>query len=266
MKSLQTYIKKRESATNLSKMFVFLPFQTVFTGVCGSGKSIRKLFASKHEDAGRGILSKATMQDFSFNSKGGCPACGGKGIIVSDMAFMESIETVCGVCHGTRYNQETLQYRYKGKNIAEVMDLSVEEAICFFAGQPFQAQLQALKDVGLGYLHLNQSMSTLSGGELQRIKLATFLHKKGEIFILDEPTDGLHLDDIRKLLVLFNQMVDDGNTLILIEHSLEIMKTADHIIELGPGGGEAGGQLLFSGTPQKMLKCKQSVTRNYLSE
>ncbi|MCR5115325.1 MAG: excinuclease ABC subunit UvrA [Bacteroidales bacterium] len=217
--------------------------------------TIRKLFAQANH---------SNIQQFSFNSKGGCPACGGKGVIVSDMAFMESIETVCDVCHGTRYNAETLSYKYRGKNIAEVMELSVEEAITFFEGQPFQPQLQALAKVGLGYLHLNQAMTTLSGGELQRVKLASYLHRKGEVFIIDEPSDGLHLDDVRKLLTLFNEMTDAGNTLILIEHSLDVIKQADYIIELGPGGGLAGGKLLYAGTPRGILQCEKSVTRPYL--
>ena len=217
--------------------------------------TIRKLFAK---------ANNANMQLFSFNSKGACPACGGKGVIISDMAFMESIETVCDVCHGTRYNPEALAAKYRGLNIAEVMDLSVEEAVDFFEGQPFQPQLTALQKVGLGYLHLNQAMTTLSGGELQRVKLANFLHRKGEIFILDEPTDGLHLDDVRKLLTLFNEMTDAGNTLILIEHSVDMMKQADYLIELGPGGGESGGRLLFTGTPAEMLTATDSVTRPYL--
>lgn len=217
--------------------------------------TIRKLFAD---------ANKVSGQLFSFNSKGACPACGGKGIIVSDMAFMESIETVCEVCHGTRYNQEVLQYQYKGKNIAEVMDLSVEEAIDFFAGQPFQKQLQALAKVGLSYLHLNQSMSTLSGGELQRVKLADQLHRKGEVFIIDEPTDGLHLDDVHKLLQLFNEMTDASNTLILIEHSTDVMKAADYLIELGPGGGDDGGRLLYAGIPADIFSAKESITKKYL--
>lgn len=223
----------------------------------GISDTIRKLFAQ---------ASHASIQQFSFNSKGGCPACGGKGVIVSDMAFMESIETVCDVCHGTRYNSEALAHTYKGKNIAEVMDLSVEEAIRFFEGQSFQPQLQALAKVGLGYLHLNQSMTTLSGGELQRVKLASFLHREGEIFIIDEPTDGLHLDDVRKLLVLFNEMTDAGNTLILIEHSIDVMKQADYLIELGPGGGEAGGELLFAGAPRQISESVRSVTKSYLEQ
>ena len=287
-----------ENATlhNLKSVSVDIPtgVMTVIAGVAGSGKSslmeefqsqckletifigqkniginlrstpatyleisdpIRKLFAQ---------ASHSNMQLFSFNSKGACPACGGKGVIVSDMAFMESIETVCEVCHGTRYNDEALSHRYKGKNIAEVMGMSVEEAIEFFADQPFLPKLLALDKVGLGYLHLDQSMTTLSGGELQRIKLADQLHRKGEIFILDEPTDGLHLDDIHKLLNLFNDMTDAGNTLILIEHSMDVMKQADYLIEVGPEGGEAGGRLLFAGKPTEILNSKESVTARYL--
>ena len=245
------------------------PKETIFIGQKNIGINLRSTPATylNISDTIRKLFAKANnsnIQQFSFNSKGACPACEGKGVIVSDMAFMESIETVCDVCGGTRYNAETLQYLYKGKNIAEVMDMTVEEAIAFFEGESFQPQLQALKKVGLGYLHLNQAMTTLSGGELQRIKLASYLHRKGEIFIIDEPTDGLHLDDVRKLLALFNEMTDTGNTLILIEHSLDVIKQADHLIELGPGGGEAGGELLFCGTPHEMLSCEKSVTRPYM--
>ena len=248
--------------------------------------TIRKLFAKEGTVEEATPLHHPTMQLFSFNSKGACPACGGKGVIVSDMAFMESIETVCEECHGSRYNREALQYRYHGKTIAEVMDLTVEEAIGFFAGKGFQAQLQMLVRVGLGYLHLNQAMSTLSGGELQRVKLAdrlysTAIHSDrksggdgdgstrlsgGHIYIIDEPTDGLHLDDVQRLLTLFNDMTDAGNTLILIEHSLDVMKQADYLIELGPGGGEDGGRLLFCGTPLEMLSATSSVTAPYLRE
>ena len=245
------------------------PKETIFIGQKNIGINLRSTPATylNISDTIRKLFAKANnsnIQQFSFNSKGACPACEGKGVIVSDMAFMESIETVCDVCGGTRYNAETLQYLYKGKNIAEVMDMTVEEAIAFFEGESFQPQLQALNKVGLGYLHLNQAMTTLSGGELQRIKLASYLHRKGEIFIIDEPTDGLHLDDVRKLLALFNEMTDTGNTLILIEHSLDVIKQADYLIELGPGGGEAGGELLFCGTPHEMLSCEKSVTRPYM--
>ncbi|MBO4752787.1 MAG: excinuclease ABC subunit UvrA [Bacteroidales bacterium] len=217
--------------------------------------TIRKLFAK---------ASGKSMQLFSFNSAGACPACNGKGIIVSDMAFMESIETECEVCHGTRYNDEALSHKYRGMTIAEVMDMSIDEAREFFEGQPFQPQLDALSKVGLGYLHLNQSMTTLSGGELQRIKLADNLYHKGELYIIDEPTDGLHLDDIQRLLALFNEMTERGNTLILIEHSLDVMKNADYLIELGPGGGESGGRLLYAGEPKGILASDGSVTRKFL--
>ncbi len=222
--------------------------------------SIRALFAK---------ANKVSQQLFSFNSKGACPACKGKGVIVSDMAFMESIETLCELCHGSRYSNEALQYKYKGLNIAEVMEMSVDEALAFFAGEPFEAKLAALSEVGLGYLKLNQSMSTLSGGELQRVKLAESLQRhaqasqkaenkkrenhSGEIYIIDEPTDGLHLDDIRRLMRLFNSMTDEGNTLILIEHSTDVMRQADYLIELGPGGGDDGGRLLYAGPPSGIV-------------
>ncbi len=240
--------------------------------------TIRHLFA-KEGIIDKPVRTRPSIQLFSFNSKGACPACKGKGVIVSDMAFMESIETVCEECHGTRYNREALQYRYHGKTIAEVMGLTVEEALSFFAGQSFLPQLRMLQKVGLGYLHLNQSMSTLSGGELQRVKLAdrqysTAIHvsaeetrlSSGHTYIIDEPTDGLHLDDVRRLQALFDEMADAGNTLILIEHSLDVMKQADYLIELGPGGGGDGGQLLYSGTPDGILHTQQSVTAPYLRE
>ena len=179
---------------------------------------------------------------------------------------MDSIETVCEVCHGTRYSEEVLKYQYKRKNIAEVMNMTVRQAIRFFENTDFVNKLDMLEQVGLGYLHLNQSMTTLSGGELQRVKLADKLEERGQIFILDEPTDGLHLDDIRRLMKLFNKMTDQGNTLFIIEHSLDVMKDADYIVELGPEGGQAGGEILFTGTPKEMLESSGSVTREYLSD
>ena len=290
------YEIKEAELHNLKKVSTRIPkgVMTVIAGVAGSGKSslmecfidqcpeevifigqkniginlrstpatyleiadpIRKLF---------GRENKQPMAMFSFNSKGGCPACKGRGIIVSEMAFMESIETECELCHGTRYSDEALQYTYRGKNIAQVFDMTVEEAIGFFAGEPFITQLESLKRVGLGYLHLNQSMTTLSGGELQRVKLASQLYLTGQVFVLDEPTDGLHLDDIRKLMELFDTMVNSGNTLILIEHSVDVLKNADYVIEVGPGGGESGGNILFEGTPRAMKDCESSVTAEYL--
>ena len=180
------------------------------------------------------------------------------------MSFMDAIETECELCHGTRYAQEVLAYQYQGKNIAEVMDMTVEEAIRFFEGEPFLPQLRSLEQVGLGYLHLNQAMTTLSGGELQRVKLASQLYRTSSVFVLDEPTDGLHLDDVRKLMALFDRMVDNGNTLYVIEHSLDVLKNADYVVEVGPGGGMDGGDLLFAGTPEEMLSCEKSVTRPFL--
>ena len=217
--------------------------------------SIRKIFANEN---------KVQQNLFSFNSKGSCPACGGKGVIISEMAFMDTIETVCDVCHGKRFSQDVLKYKYRNKSIAGVMDLSVDEAIEFFKGESFVDKLESLEKVGLGYLHLNQSMTTLSGGELQRVKLASRLNEKGAVYIIDEPTDGLHLDDVRKLMELFNKLVDEGNSLFLVEHSLEVMKDADYIIELGPGGGMSGGNVLFAGTVKDLLNSETSITRAYI--
>lgn len=218
---------------------------------------IREIFAKEN---------KVSQAYFSFNSKGACPACGGKGVIISGMAFMDSIETVCEVCHGKRFSQDVMKYKYKGKNIGEVLDMSVEEATDFFRDHEFADRLISLERVGLGYLHLNQSMTTLSGGELQRVKLASQLNKKGAVFIIDEPTDGLHIDDVNKLMKLFNSLVDAGNSLFLVEHSMDVIREADYVVELGPGAGMDGGRLLFAGTPAEMIKCPLSVTGPYLYE
>lgn len=282
---------------NLKNISIKLPLGvlTVIAGVAGSGKSsLMQFFKNTYNDEDiimieqkdigvNGRSTPATYLDileeirslfaknnkmqkalFSFNSKGACPACGGKGIIVSEMAFMDSIETVCELCNGDRYSKEVLMYTYQGKNIAEVMNFTVSEAIEFFKDQKFVDKLESLEKVGLGYIHLNQSMTTLSGGELQRVKLASQLNKKGAIFIIDEPTSGLHLHDIKRLMQLFNNLVDEGNSLFLIEHSIDVMKNADYIIELGPLGGNLGGELLFSGTLKDMIKCDKSITAKYL--
>jgi len=217
---------------------------------------IRKLFAKTNK-------TKADL--FSFNGKGGCPVCQGKGVIVSDMAFMDSIETVCEACGGLRYSNEVLSYKVQGMNIAEVMDMTANKASEMFAGTVIAEKLEPLRKVGLGYLHLNQSLSTLSGGELQRIKLASYLRDAGKIFIMDEPSDGLHLNDIKRILDLFESMVEAGNTIFLIEHNLEMLKACDYLIELGPGGGAMGGKVIFSGTPMEMLHCHHSVTGPYLA-
>ena len=217
---------------------------------------IRKLFAKTNK-------TKADL--FSFNGKGGCPVCQGKGVIVNDMAFMDSIETVCEACGGLRYSNAVLLYKVQGLNIAEVMDLTANKACELFSSTVIAEKIEPLQKVGLGYLHLNQSLSTLSGGELQRIKLASYLRDAGKIFIMDEPSDGLHLNDIRRILDLFETMVEAGNTIFLIEHNLEMLKSCDYLIELGPGGGNKGGKVIFSGTPKAMMQCKDSVTGPYLS-
>ena len=216
---------------------------------------IRKLFAKEN---------KVKMDLFTFNGKGGCPVCQGKGVIINDMAFMDSIETVCEACGGLRYSNEVLQYRLDGLNIAEVMDLTANLACQRFKGTVIEAKLEPLRKVGLGYLHLNQSLSTLSGGELQRIKLASYLNNQGKIFILDEPSDGLHLNDIDRILKLFDSMVEQGNTIFLIEHNLEMLKACDYAIELGPGGGNKGGRVIFHGTLKEMSKNLNSITGTYL--
>ena len=216
---------------------------------------IRKLFAK---------ANKTKVDLFSFNGKGGCPVCQGKGVIVSDMAFMDAIETTCEACGGLRYSNEVLAYKVNGMNIAEVMDMTANKASEMFAGTVIAEKLAPLRKVGLGYLHLNQSLSTLSGGELQRIKLASYLRDAGKIFIMDEPSDGLHLNDISRILDLFDTMVEAGNTIFLIEHNLEMLKACDYIVELGPGGGAMGGKVIFSGTPMAMMQCKDSVTGPYI--
>ena len=229
---------------------------------------IRKAFARAH---------KMKEEYFTFNGKGACPVCGGKGVIVSEMAFMDAIETTCEACGGLRYAPEALAYTLAGSsvipspegakeslNIAQVMDLSVRLASAFFKGTVIEEKLRPLVDVGLQYLHLNQALSTLSGGELQRLKLASYLGVEGKIFIIDEPTDGLHTKDIRHIIRLFDRLVDHGNTVWLIEHNLDVIRSADWLIELGPGAGEDGGRVLYTGTPKGVLTCPDSVTKTYL--
>ena len=221
----------------------------------GVSDDVRKLFAKE---------TKGGLSMFTFNGKGGCPVCGGKGMIVSNMAFMDPVETVCEACGGLRYSPEALHYKVGGLNIAEVMDLTARKAAERFAGTSIERKLLPLIQVGLGYVHLNQGLSTLSGGELQRLKLASYLGSNSKVFILDEPTDGLHVEDIRHIIGLFDEMVEQGNSIFLIEHNLDILKASDYVIELGPAGGRMGGELLFRGRPIEMLHCEHSVTRPYL--
>lgn len=228
---------------------------------------IRGLFAQTNEAKLRGY----TKGRFSFNVKGGrCEACKGDGILKIEMNFLPDVYVPCEVCHGTRYNSETLEVKYKGKTIADILDMTVEEATDFFAPIPKIARkLQTIIDVGLGYVHLGQSATTLSGGEAQRMKLASELHKKANgknFYILDEPTTGLHTDDIRRLLDVLQRLVDNGNTVLVIEHNLDVIKTADHLIDLGPEGGAGGGQVVAVGTPEAISAVPESYTGKYLKE
>ena len=235
-----------------------------YTGVFDD---IRDLFAKTNEAKIRGYKKGR----FSFNVKGGrCEACSGDGIIKIEMHFLPDVYVPCEVCHGTRYNSETLEVHYKDKNIAEILDMTVNDAVEFFAPIPKIARkLQTIKDVGLGYVTLGQPATTLSGGEAQRMKLASELHKRStgkSLYILDEPTTGLHTDDIARLLKVLQRFVDDGNTVLVIEHNLDVIKTADHIIDLGPEGGVGGGQIVATGTPEEVTKVKESFTGQYLKD
>ena len=228
---------------------------------------IRKLFSETGESKARGYQQGR----FSFNVKGGrCEACSGDGTLRIEMNFLPDVYVACEVCHGARYNRETLQVLYKGKNIAEVLEMPIAEAAEFFA--PISAiarYLQTLVEVGLGYVRLGQSATTLSGGEAQRVKLATELQKRSfgrSIYVLDEPTTGLHFEDVRKLLLVLNGLVEKGNTVIVIEHNLDVIKSADHVIDLGPEGGFRGGKIIATGTPEQVAKVKASFTGQYLAE
>ncbi|MFN3327860.1 MAG: ATP-binding cassette domain-containing protein, partial [Fervidobacterium pennivorans] len=205
----------------------------------------------------------------SFNVKGGrCEACGGQGVVKIEMMFLPEVYVECEVRKGKRYNSETLEVTYKGKNIADVLDMTVDEALEFFQNIPaIRETLQVLSDVGLGYIKLGQPATTLSGGEAQRVKLASELRKKATgrtLYILDEPTVGLHFDDVKKLIEVLNRLVDKGNTVIVIEHNLDVIKSADYIIDLGPEGGDKGGYVVATGTPEEVAKVESSWTGKYL--
>jgi excinuclease ABC subunit A len=226
---------------------------------------IRRLFSTTNEAKVRGYQPGR----FSFNVSGGrCEACSGDGTIKIEMHFLPDIYVPCEVCKGARYNRDTLDVTFKGKNIAEVLDLSCEEAAEYFANQPVIARhMRTLVDVGLGYVKLGQPAPTLSGGEAQRIKLASELSKRSTgrtLYILDEPTTGLHFEDVRKLLGVLNQLVEQGNTVIVIEHNLDVIKTADWLIDLGPEGGTGGGEVVAAGTPEDVAKCASSFTAQFL--
>lgn len=283
---------------NLKHIDVDIPLHllTVVTGVAGSGKSslIRDVFAKQYEekvvlvdqsaitatgrstactylgffDEIRKVFAAENQVDaglFSFNSKGACPSCKGRGAITTELVFMDPVTTVCEACEGKRYSKEALSYTYKGKNIVEVLDMNVEDAREFFGGLPkIRKHLDALLETGLPYLSLGQPLSTLSGGERQRVKLAKELHKKGNIYVLDEPTTGLHASDIKKVMALLDGLVDRGNTVIVIEHNTDVMKMADYIIDIGPDGGSAGGEVVFTGTPSQMIEKGNTITAEFL--
>ena len=235
-----------------------------YTGVFDD---IRELFAQTNQAKVRGY----TKGRFSFNVKGGrCEACHGDGILKIEMNFLPDVYVPCEVCHGTRYNSETLEVEYKGKNIAEVLNMPVSEALKFFSAIPkIRRKLQTIEDVGLGYVHLGQPATTLSGGEAQRMKLAAELHRQSHgksFYILDEPTTGLHMDDIKRLLGVLQRLVDAGNTVLVIEHDLDVVKSADWLIDLGPEGGDAGGNVVATGTPEEVAQVKESYTGRYLKE
>lgn len=283
---------------NLKNISVDIPLNilTVVTGVAGSGKStlIRDVFAETYSD--RVILvdqspvtatsrstpatflgffdeirkvmaseNQAEASLFSFNSKGACPICGGKGVVVTELVFMDPVTTVCEGCEGNRYSEEATSYQYKGKNIVDILNMTVEEALEFFGdNRKISKHIKAMNEVGLSYLSLGQPLSTLSGGERQRIKLAKYLNQKGNIYVLDEPTTGLHASDVKNIMKLLDSFVKRGNTVVVIEHNLDVMKQADYIIDIGPDGGNAGGEVVFTGTPKEMIASANTITAKYL--
>lgn len=291
------WFKVREANQhNLKDFSVDLPKGVLCTvsGVAGSGKStlLRDIFMKKHPKAiyvdqspvGANIRSNTAtyvgiMDDirrlfakkngvtpamFSFNSKGACPVCKGKGEIFPDMAFADPVAIKCDACGGSKYSEQALQYRLKGKNIMEVLSMSADQAIDFFDTPKLLHKLETLREVGLGYLTLGQSTATMSGGECQRLKLAEQLRHKGDIYILDEPTSGLHMADVNRLIKVMDKLVDSGNSVYVIEHNMEVIASSDWIIDLGPRGGKNGGRLIFSGPPAQLLECQASYTAEFL--
>ena len=236
---------------------------STYTGVFSD---IRNLYVMLPEAKIRGYKPGR----FSFNVKGGrCETCQGAGMKLIEMNFLPDVQVPCEECSGKRYNRETLEVRYRGKSISDVLDMSIEDAVAFFEPIPaIYRKIKTLQEVGLGYIRLGQSSTTLSGGEAQRVKLATELSKKdtgNTFYILDEPTTGLHFEDINVLLGVLNRLVDHGNTILVIEHNLDVIKLADWVIDLGPEGGSGGGQILFEGTPEELIKVKNSHTGKFLA-
>ena len=292
----QSFLLEHVSRNNLKDVSVEIPkgILTAVTGVAGSGKSslIRQEFVERYPDCIvidqkpigtsarstpatytgvmddiRKLFAKengVSVQWFSFNSKGACPVCKGKGEILPDVAFADPVAILCEECMGKRYNPTALSYPYQGKNIEEVMSLTIHQALEFFPQPKIHERLQCMLDVGLGYMTLGQPTSTLSGGEVQRLKLASELHKQGNVYVLDEPTTGLHNQDVARLLQLLRRIVTAGNTVIVVEHRQELLAQADWIIDLGPEGGRKGGKVMFTGTPEQLIACADSLTGQYL--
>ena len=287
---------KNARANNLKNVSVDIPkgVLTVITGVAGSGKSslINEVFLVQHPEAlvidqsavgastrsnpatytgvmddVRKAFAAANKVDaglFSFNSKGACESCDGSGVVYTDLAYLAEFKSPCEVCQGRRFKDEVLAYKYEGKSISDVLELTAAQALELFSRKEIVRKLEAMRDVGLGYLTLGQPLSTLSGGECQRIKLASELHKDGSIYVMDEPTTGLHMSDITHLLTIMDRLVDGGNNVIVIEHNLDVIRNADWIIDLGPEGGSKGGEIVFEGTPMELVKEKRSLTGQYL--
>ena len=296
-KPFESFYKiENATANNLRNISVKIPkgVLTCVTGVAGSGKSslIHECFARQHPEAIvidqspigkssranaatfigvfdliRKEFAAATGTDpslFSFNSKGACPKCNGQGVLTFELHFLDSVKTVCDECEGKRYHPEVLDLKFFGKNIAEILDMTVNQSYEFFKSTRIRKHLHLLQEVGLGYLKLGQSLSTLSGGESQRLKIATELTAESNIYIMDEPTTGLHLSDIDNFYRIVKSLVANENTVVIIEHNLDIIKFADWIIDLGPEGGKKGGGLIFQGLPEDIVNCDRSVTGKYL--
>jgi excinuclease UvrABC ATPase subunit len=290
---------KNASANNLKNISVDIPkgVLTAVTGVAGSGKSslLNEVFLVQHADAIvidqsavgtstrsnpatytgvmddlRKAFASANKVDaglFSFNSKGACEACNGSGVVYTDLAFLDAFKSPCEVCQGRRFKDDVLAYKLDGKSISDVLAMTVAQAVELFQKRKeIVRKLQAMHDVGLAYLTLGQPLSTLSGGECQRLKLASELHKDGSVYVMDEPTTGLHMSDIAHLLGIIDRVVDGGNTVIVIEHNLDVIRGADWIIDLGPEGGSKGGEVVFEGTPAELVKAKRSLTGQYLAK
>ena len=296
-KKWQDYIEiLNASLHNLKNVSTKIPkgILTCITGVAGSGKSslINDVFVKDNKDAiiiDQSPIGKSSRSNpatyigvfdlirkefanatntnpslFSFNSKGECPKCKGLGTISYEMSFMDEVKVICDECNGKRYTEKVLQLKYKGKSIFDILNMTIKELVTFFESKEVKRKLEILCDVGLDYLELGQPLSTLSGGECQRIKLASELHKKGNVYVMDEPTTGLHMADIDKLMRIIKNLVDNNNTVIVIEHNLDVIKHADWIIDLGPEGGSKGGEILFEGIPEDLINCERSYTGQYL--